>query len=393
MEFYYWLRDTTNPKFKTVNCIIKIDGDDSIDFSTKIKILKHQWNQKEQCFEGKNSSINEKDLKALERRLREIKDQIQLESPNAPINPNEVVQQHRNAKKSEKDQRTKKVVYFRDCMRDFLISEGKRAEHERIVDSTYEVANSRVKILMEYLNKQNLNRIRPLEINEAFLEKLKEDFIENGYSDSTIAKYQFFVKRVLKNARKKGLILYHNAQDYEVELPKEKDPIYVTSKELNRMIEAANGHESYQDTMDIYRFCCYTSLSYIDYHTLHAGNFDTDEDGTLWIYTSRDKTGTRQRIPLHQRAIDIIEKYEGIENLPKKSNQKLNKNIKIIAALAKVDKYLTFHSSRRFYVDYLLNEKKTDTIIIGEVVGWKDPLRMIKKYAIIDARTIKEKVL
>lgn len=410
MEFYYWLRDTTNPKFKTVNCIVRIDGDESVDFSTKIKIQVFQWNQKEQCFEGKNSSINEKDIKNLERRLREIKDEIEIENPKEPVSPNEVVQRHRDAKKSEKVKRAKKVIYFRDCMRDYLKNRALMSKHDRITESTFNVANGKVTTLTNYLTRKGYHRLKPQEITEKFMQQLKEDFIEDGYADATIAKYESFIKTVLTHSRKKELIKFSTLQDYSIEQAGEKEPIYPTQRELERMITVANGSDKYMKVMDIYLFCAYTSLSIGDYLNLGQDDFELDDDGDLMISKERGKTGTFQRIPLLDDFFDLIEKYKTdkkdclmlprpndvIEaeylDLPKMSNVKLNAYLKEIVSLAEVNKHLTFHSSRKFHVSYLINTVKVDSLILKEVVGWKD-LRQVSKYTVIDYATIKNSVL
>ena len=410
MEFYYWLRETTKPKFKTVNCIIRIDGDESVDFSTKIKVQVFQWNQKEQCFEGKGSSVNEKDLKNLERRLREIKDEIEIENPKQPVSPNEVVQRHRQSKKSETATRAKKVVYFRDCIRDYMKNRALLSEHDRITESTFGVASGKVTILTDYLSRKGYNRLRPQEITEKFMQQLKEDFIEEGYKDSTIAKYESFIKSILTHSRRKQLIQYSNLQDYSIEQAKENDPIYPTEKELKRMVMFADGSDKYMKVMNIYLFCAYTSLSIGDYNRLSEDNFELDVDGDLMILTPRGKTGTLQRIPLNQDLLCLLEKFKNDSkigillprinkeeksvylDLPKMSNVKLNAYLKEIAALAEVNKHLTFHSSRKFHVSYLINTVRVSSLIVREVVGWKDD-RQFAKYATIDYATIKGLVL
>jgi hypothetical protein len=43
MQFYYWLRKPANKPIGSVTCIIKIDGDDSVDVSTKIGVNQKDW--------------------------------------------------------------------------------------------------------------------------------------------------------------------------------------------------------------------------------------------------------------------------------------------------------------------------------------------------------------
>jgi len=206
IEFYYWLRNTTKPKIKTVNCIVRIDGDESVDFSTKIKVQPFQWNQKEQCFEGKESSDNEKDLKNLEQRLREIKKELELENPEGPISSNSVIQRHRKFRKVETVIRAKKAVYFRDFMRNYMKNRAMLSKHKQITESTFGVAAAKVMILTNYLSRKGYDLLRPQEITDKFMQQLKEDFIEDGYKKSTIAKYEAFVNSILMFAWRDELI-------------------------------------------------------------------------------------------------------------------------------------------------------------------------------------------
>jgi hypothetical protein len=140
-------------------------------------------------------------------------------------------------------------------------------------------------------------------------------------------------------------------------------------------------------------------------YIVNLSHFPTNADTS-----GRWKTGTLQRIPLNQDFLTLIEKFKTdlkdcillpkknkeeknvYLDLPKMSNVKLNEYLKEIAFLGDVNKHLTFHSSRKFHVSYLINTKKVDSLILREVVGWKD-LRQVSKHTVIDYITIKSKVL
>jgi len=69
-------------------------------------------------------------------------------------------------------------------------------------------------------------------------------------------------------------------------------------------------------TRDVFVFACYTGLSYID--------------GNYLIFTKRKKNDKAVKIPLLDKALGILKKYDqGIESTDKKplpvfSNQKIN---------------------------------------------------------------------
>ncbi|MDI9875061.1 tyrosine-type recombinase/integrase [Flectobacillus rivi] len=151
--------------------------------------------------------------------------------------------------------------------------------------------------------------------------------------------------------------------------------------------------DSHRRTFDIYRFCAETSLSFTDYDTLCEEDIEIDSDNTLWIKLGRDKTDTRQRVPLNEKAMNIFNRYgSDVKTLPKMSNSKLNVHIKEIAKKAKINKYLTFHTSRKSFVDNGINELNLPESTIQAIVGWKDS-RQLSRYARVKDSTIKKQFL
>jgi len=105
---------------------------------------------------------------------------------------------------------------------------------------------------------------------------------------------------------------------------------------------------------DIFLFSCYTGLSYIDIKELHSNQVLIGIDGNKWIYTQRAKTNEPVKIPLLSRAKEILDRNkEEIELtgelLPVYSNQKTNKNLKLITKACGIYKNITFHSARHTF--------------------------------------------
>ncbi|MDI9872944.1 hypothetical protein [Flectobacillus rivi] len=60
MSFYYWFREGAIKDQGVIYCEIRVDGEKSVPFSTKIKLHRKHWNSKEQCFNGKESDKHQK---------------------------------------------------------------------------------------------------------------------------------------------------------------------------------------------------------------------------------------------------------------------------------------------------------------------------------------------
>src|SRR3546814_7373858 len=65
---------------------------------------------------------------------------------------------------------------------------------------------------------------------------------------------------------------------------------------------------------DIFIFCCYTGLAYVDVEKLTREEITTGIDGEKWIWTSRQKTDTATRVPLLPPALEILDRYRSEEH-------------------------------------------------------------------------------
>ena len=78
-----------------------------------------------------------------------------------------------------------------------------------------------------------------------------------------------------------------------------------------------------------------------------------DENGTLWIHTSRKKTKVEYDVPLLDVPLQILNKYCGVDPngklLPMYSNSDVNKYLKTIASICGINRKLVFHMARHTY--------------------------------------------
>lgn len=107
---------------------------------------------------------------------------------------------------------------------------------------------------------------------------------------------------------------------------------------------------------DLFVFSCYTGISYVDVIQLTPDNIVKDIDGHNWIYTKRQKTKTPVKIPILEKAEEIIHKYSDHPItqvsgtlLPVITNEKLNLYLKEVADACGISKNLTFHMARHTF--------------------------------------------
>lgn len=131
---------------------------------------------------------------------------------------------------------------------------------------------------------------------------------------------------------------------------------FLTDQELQVLQEKHFDIDRLETVKDIFLFCCYTGLSYIDVFNLTAESISVGIDGNKWIFTSRKKTDVPSHIPLLPYALDFIEKYKSHpaaintgKLFPVHSNQRMNGYLKEIADVCGIKKKLTFHMSRHTF--------------------------------------------
>jgi site-specific recombinase XerD len=128
---------------------------------------------------------------------------------------------------------------------------------------------------------------------------------------------------------------------------------FLTQEELETLIHKEFSISRLAQVRDIFVFCTFTGLAFIDVKQLTPNHLIKDNNGAMWIRKSRQKTGNMCNIPVLSVAQKLIEKYsnhpECIKNnvlLPVMSNQKMNAYLKEIADLCGITKKLSTHVAR-----------------------------------------------
>ncbi len=150
---------------------------------------------------------------------------------------------------------------------------------------------------------------------------------------------------------------------------------------------------------DIFLFSCYTGLAFVDVFQLTSDRIGKGIDNSLWVMTTRRKTGTPSRIPLLPQAQGIIEKYKDNPKcvnegklLPMVSNQKMNAYLKEIADLCGITKNLTFHIARHTFATTVTLSNGVPIETVSKMLGHKS-IKITQHYAKIVDRKVSEDML
>lgn len=237
------------------------------------------------------------------------------------------------------------------------------------------------------------------EVNDDFKNKLIRSYIKKGLNNYTIIKRLKCLKAFLNDMYIRKILKNDDFKNWKfIELITPEKPVVCLSKvELNKVKKYKCKNERDQYYLDLFLIGCGTGLRYSDLIRLQKENIKTI-DKKKFICININKTGEEIRIPLNNLSNRILKKYD--YNIIKKSNQKINENLKKIFKetkyfneiitmtsrsgnkinIIKDNKYnlLTFHASRRTFITICISNGVTSDSIM-KWSGHKD-LDVFYKY-------------
>lgn len=228
--------------------------------------------------------------------------------------------------------------------------------------------------LEEFMKAQyNIEDIALKEINHMFITDF-ETYLRtvSKCNENTTAKFMQTFRMIIIIAKNNGWIYADPFANYRIRL-KRVDRGYLTDQEVKKIMEKEFASLRLEQVRDVFVFCCYTGLAYIDVKQLTANQICTSFDGKQWIMTHRQKTDTLVNVPLLNIPLGIIRKYEGKlpfgQLLPVLSNQKLNSYLKEIADLCGISKNITFHLARHTFATTTTLSKGVPIETVSKMLG------------------------
>ena len=178
---------------------------------------------------------------------------------------------------------------------------------------------------------------------------------------------------------------------------------YLSKLELQKFEQIILDEEVHRKTRDIFVFSSYTGLSYTDVRSLTDDNIVRGIDGDYWIFTRRAKTEQPVKIPLLDKALNIIKKYDNdLENnsglLPVYTNQRLNVYLKEITARLGIKKNITFHSARHTFATTVTLSNGVPIETVSKLLGHSKLsttqvyARVLEEKVSVDMKTLRNKL-
>lgn len=185
---------------------------------------------------------------------------------------------------------------------------------------------------------------------------------EKDLSQNTLIRYMKALKKITDRCIANDWI--HKDPFVGIKFREEPtEPEFLTIEELSRIYECDPGCKRLEVVRDMFLMSAFTGLAFSDVSQLTSEHIVKDNGGNLWIRKHRQKTRQISNIPLLDIPAAILKKYEGDKKASKKgvllpvpTNQVMNRYLKEIATICKIDKYLTTHVARHTYATVCLSQ-------------------------------------
>jgi hypothetical protein len=158
--------------------------------------------------------------------------------------------------------------------------------------------------IKKYYNKEDM---KFSQLNLQFVEDFELYLKTDGKCcHNTSMKHIQTFKTIYKSAVAHGYTDKDPFQKYKIRL-EEVVRDYLSEREIEALIKLEPPHEGLANARDLFLFCCFSGLAYIDLKNLCVRNIQF-ENGRFWVRTRRQKTNVKSNIPLLKFPLNLIRK-------------------------------------------------------------------------------------
>ena len=349
------------------------------------------WDQKKECSKGKDRVATELNHYINTIRAKVLQIHRELEIDNKPITADII----------------KDCFYRRDKVQRTLLEVY--AEHnekcraligKEYTESTVTKFDTSINRLKEYIRScYHRDDIMLAELDRQFIRDF--DFwlkTEKHCQYNSALKHLKNLKKVVRIALANGWI--KKDPFYGIRFKQEEVNVeFLSREELDILMNKEFTIKRLEQVRDVFVFCCFTALAFVDVQQLSREHLIKDNNGALWVRKARQKTNQMCNIPVLSIPQRVLRKYENNAECIKKgvllpviSNQRMNAYLKEIADLCGITKRLTTHVARHTAatVVFLANDVSMENV--SKILGHSN-IRMTQHYAkVLDSSIMRDMV-
>ena len=169
----------------------------------------------------------------------------------------------------------------------------------------------------------------------------------------------------------------------------------LTKEEIHLLMETPITRKHMGLVRDLYLFCCFTGLAFIDLYNLKEENIKTFFDDGEWIVIHRQKTGTEADIKLLDYPKQIMEKYRGLckdgRVFPVPPYRNCLRSLKRLGKKCGITKPLSWHVARHSFATSVCLSNGVPIETVSSMLGHKD-IKTTQVYAKITKEKLSKDV-
>lgn len=325
-----------------------------IRIPTKVKVAADDWDAKKGCVRGNSKDVSDQNL---------IIEKIRAQANDVLV------------KARLRDEQLTKESFLRyyhsptdfDSFYDFMVYYYNKVSRQR-EDATLTTYRTIMKKVQHFAPNISFH-----EITYDFCMRFVAHLRRSGLGESTVWKDVKTFKVFVEAAKREGYIERTTFDNVKVKKPK-SEVVYLDEAEFRRLIalyEKATLSEARQNVLRFFLFMAVTSPHVGDAKDLRIEQFRNGE-----LRYQRRKTRKNVTVPLTNFAARIVEHYRAGRNrgplfttLP--SEQKINKHLKEIAAIAGIEKTISCKTARHTFATIFYRHTK-DLYALKEILGHSD---------------------
>ena len=214
--------------------------------------------------------------------------------------------------------------------------------------------------------------------------ELKREFIEKyvvylstvrGMLPGTLHNAIKKLKLMTYTAFKNGWIASDPIAGFRV-AAKYRDRRFLSESELQAVMDVQVPNYKTAIVRDIFVFCCFTGLAYVDVQKLSHDDIHTDDRGDMWIIDNRAKTGTQFRVKLLPVAKELVERYRRLKLpdnkvFPVKDCDSMDMSLRHVARHAGLSFNPTMHVARHTFATTVTLSQGVPLETVSKMLGHK----------------------
>ncbi|KAA6324982.1 Tyrosine recombinase XerD [termite gut metagenome] len=345
-----------------------IIGKTIAQFSTKLKVEERLWHVKSGRVAGKSHAAT-----SLNREINKINLSIHTHYKEILERTGKVTAaQVKNAFQGIATAQKTLIALFEEMMQEF---------HSRIgIDraaSTYtqhEVLHKQLKSFLR--EKYQVEDIPLSELDLPFIEAFNYYLrVKRKMKPGTVRARIVLLNKVIRQALHRNFISCPPFEGFGLEKPQVQNRS-LSAEELNRLISTPIKSPTQSFIRDLFIFSTFTGISYADLRKLSWKDIITEEDGSRWISTDRQKTKTTFHVKLLNIPVQIMERYRGLATgdnvFPSMSLGQVNVGLKKVAKKCDINRTLTFHMSRHTFATTVCLSQGVPIETLSQMLGHQD---------------------